>query len=67
MLVSHWPVESRSAVQLMTDTFRIRAESPDLPAAEAQARAMLAMLEGPNPAWHHPAFWAPFVLVGRPD
>ncbi len=67
MLVSHWPVESHSAVQLMTDTFRIRAERPDLPAAEAQARAMQRMLEGQNAAWHHPAFWAPFVLVGRPD
>lgn len=67
LLVSHWPVESRSAVQLMTDTFRIRAENPGLPAAEAQARAMRAMLDGSNPAWQHPAFWAPFILVGRPD
>jgi hypothetical protein len=28
LLVSHWPVESRSAVQRMTDLFRIRAEDP---------------------------------------
>lgn len=67
LLVSHWPVESQSAVQLMTDTFRLRAENPGLPAAEAQAWAMHQMLEGPNPKWHHPAFWAPFVMVGRPD
>ncbi|HMO72370.1 MAG TPA: CHAT domain-containing protein, partial [Paracoccaceae bacterium] len=68
LLVSHWPVESRSAVQLMTDTFRLRAERADEPAAFALRRAMEDMLTAPpDPRWSHPAYWAPFVLVGTPD
>ncbi|MFY0632644.1 MAG: CHAT domain-containing protein [Vannielia sp.] len=67
LLVSHWPVESQSAVSLMTDIFARRAANPDLPAAEAQRQAMLAMIDGPRTEWHHPAYWAPFILVGDPD
>lgn len=66
-MVSHWPVESRSAAHLMTETFRLRAETPGLTAAEAQRRAMLAMIDAPGGKWSHPAYWAPFVLVGSPD
>jgi CHAT domain-containing protein len=68
LLVSHWPVESQSAVSLMTDIFERRAANPDLNAAEAQRQAMLAMIDTPQkPQWPHPAYWAPFVLVGDPD
>ncbi|MBP6738061.1 MAG: CHAT domain-containing protein, partial [Rhodobacteraceae bacterium] len=68
LLVSHWPVESRSAVALMTDLFQRRAATPGLSAAEAQRQAILAMIEHPaDPRWSHPAYWAPFVLVGQPD
>lgn len=67
LLVSHWPVESHSAAWLMTDTFRRMGETPGLRAAEAGRQAMLAMLEAPGGRWSHPAFWAPFVLVGNPD
>ncbi len=67
LLVSHWPVESRSAARLMTETFRLRAETPGLRAAEAQRQAMLAMIDAPGGRWSHPAYWSPFVLVGSPD
>ena len=68
LLVSHWPVESRSAVALMTDVFRMRAEAPGMTAAQAQQSAMLAMIDRPaDPRWSHPAYWAPFILVGAPD
>lgn len=67
LLVSHWPVESRSAAHLITETFRIRAATPGLSAAEAQRRAMLAMIDDPAGRWSHPAYWAPFVLAGSPD
>ncbi|GAB1479719.1 CHAT domain-containing protein [Paracoccaceae bacterium] len=68
LLVSHWPVESRSAVALMTDIFRRRAATPALSAAGAQQQALLAMIDHPaDPRWSHPAYWAPFVLVGQPD
>lgn len=68
LLVSHWPVESRSAVALMTDLFRRRAAGTGQSAAQAQQAAILAMIDHPaDPRWSHPAFWAPFVLVGNPD
>jgi CHAT domain-containing protein len=65
LLVSHWPVESKSAVALMSDTFARRAADPTLRAAEAQRQAALALMQ--RDGWAHPAYWAPFVLVGSPD
>ncbi len=68
LLVSHWPVESRSAVVLMSSLFRIRSETTGLRAAEAQRQAILSMIDAPpDPRWSHPAYWAPFILVGSPD
>ncbi|MGH1355699.1 MAG: CHAT domain-containing protein [Thalassovita sp.] len=68
LMVSHWPVESRSAVALMTDLFERRAKDPSLSAAKAQQQAILAMIDTPARAeWSHPAYWAPFILVGDPD
>ena len=65
-MVSHWPVESKSAVALMTDIFARRAADPDLGLAQAQRQAILALIDAPrNPDWRHPAYWAPFVLVGE--
>ncbi|QDC09465.1 CHAT domain-containing protein [Oceanicola sp. D3] len=64
LLVSHWPVESQSAVALMTDIFARRAADPALTAAQAQRQASLALME--QPKWSHPAYWAPFILVGDP-
>jgi len=68
LMVSHWPVESQSAVRLMTDLFAIRSRSPEMRAADAQREAILAMLDDAgHPEWSHPAYWAPFILVGVPD
>ena len=68
LLVSHWPVESKSAVALMTDIFAKRATDPSLRAADAHRWAMIGMITQPtDPRWSHPAYWAPFVLVGNPD
>jgi CHAT domain-containing protein len=52
----------------MTDLFHRRAAAPGLSAADAQRQAILAMIDHPSdPRWSHPAYWAPFVLVGQPD
>jgi CHAT domain-containing protein len=60
-------VESKSAVALMTDLFARRAADPGLTAAEAQRQAILAMIDDPGHRdWAHPAYWAPFILVGDP-
>ena len=64
-VVSHWPVESKSVVRLMTDLFARRAADDSRSMAHAQQQAMLALVDNPaKPDWHHPAFWAPFILVG---
>lgn len=67
LVVSHWAVESLSAQDLMTATFRNMASgNAPLPALEA-ARHALRNQKTPGsrpfvPA--HPFFWAPFVYVG---
>lgn len=66
LLVSHWPVFSSSTVRLTTDTFSALAKDPTIGRAEALRRAQLSMISDPdNPAYAHPAVWAPFVVVGE--
>jgi CHAT domain-containing protein len=65
LLVSHWPVESGSAVTLMTRLFGLDAPKSR---AEALKRAELGLISDvEHPEYAHPAFWAPFVLVGDGD
>jgi CHAT domain-containing protein len=74
LLVSNWPVETRSARLLTTELFRRQAEDPRLGRAEAMRRAMLALIDGPGAveggrtifSYAHPIFWAPFSVVGDP-
>jgi CHAT domain-containing protein len=65
LLVSHWAVDSNAAVKLITTAATEMARDPSIGRAEAMRRAMQAMIE--NGAAHeaHPAFWAPFVVVGE--
>ena len=65
LLVSHWPVASDAAVKITT---RMLAEAakPGVGRAEAHRRAMLSLLDQDQPDhFAHPAFWAPFVVVGE--
>lgn len=62
LLVTHWAVESESATLLTTNTFAHYAAHPDAPKAESLRQAMLQVME--KPEYAHPAFWAPFALVG---
>ena len=63
LLVSHWPVYSDAATRL---TAAMLTEATTLPRAEALRRAMLAMADDPDAdrRQRHPAYWAPFMLVG---
>jgi len=66
LLVSHWPVPSKSAVKLTTGTFAALAADPELGRAEALQKSMLALLEDTETDYFaHPFFWAPFVVVGE--
>jgi len=62
LLVSHWTVASRPTVALTTGLFEHIARTPALGRAEALRRSQLALAGAPETS--HPAFWAPFVLVG---
>jgi CHAT domain-containing protein/tetratricopeptide (TPR) repeat protein len=65
LLVSHWEVESDSAVKLIVDAFDSIRRDPKIGRAEALRRAMLAMIENGEPYQAHPNYWAPFVVVGE--
>ncbi len=66
ILVSHWPVYSDAATRLTTGLFAQRRNNPDLDKGEAQRLAIFEVLDNPNstPRELHPAYWAPFSLVG---
>ena len=63
LLVTHWSVESESAKQLTTRTFTAYKNDQQLRRAEALRLAMLETMK--TPAYAHPAFWAPYALVGE--
>jgi CHAT domain-containing protein/tetratricopeptide (TPR) repeat protein len=65
LLVSHWEVYSDAAVKLVTTAVRDLARDPRVGRAEAMRRSMLALIDKGEPREAHPAFWAPFVVVGE--
>jgi CHAT domain-containing protein/tetratricopeptide (TPR) repeat protein len=65
MLVSHWAVDSAATVKLITGTGRRMTRGKPAGRAEALRRSMLDLIKRGEPHEAHPAFWAPFVLVGE--
>ena len=65
MLVSHWAVNSDAAVKLITGAVHRLAADKAIGRAEALRRSMLALIDHGSQQEAHPAFWAPFVLVGE--
>jgi CHAT domain-containing protein len=66
LLVSHWPVDSPSAVRLTTGLFERLKEDPRAGRAEALRASMLALMSDPSDVLNaHPAFWGPFTVVGE--
>jgi CHAT domain-containing protein/tetratricopeptide (TPR) repeat protein len=63
LLVSHWAVDSDATVNLITGAVAAMTREPRLTQAEALRRSMLALIAtGGREA--HPAYWAPFIVVG---
>ena len=62
LLVTHWAVDSPSATALTTATFEHYTANPQAPKAESLRQAMLKVMA--MPAFSHPAYWAPYALVG---
>ena len=63
LLVSHWAVSSEASVALTMRMFEETAKGEGK--AEALRRSMLALMTSGDPYFAHPAFWAPFVVVGE--
>ncbi|MEM9497203.1 MAG: CHAT domain-containing protein [Pseudomonadota bacterium] len=66
LMVSHWPVYSDAAVDLTTRTLDILDKTPATSRADAIRYAMLSILDDPasTARTRHPAYWAPFMIVG---
>jgi CHAT domain-containing protein len=65
LLVSHWAVASNSTVKIITKAIAELKADPRIGRAEALRRSMLAMIDSGEGYEAHPAYWAPFVLVGE--
>jgi CHAT domain-containing protein len=52
-------------VKLITGAVSRLAQDKSIGRAEAMRQSMLAMIDGGEPHEAHPAFWAPFVVVGE--
>ncbi len=73
LLVSYWPVESNSAMRLVSRMFRFYREER-LSRSEALRRSMLDLVDNgilkdrdknsDTVSYAHPLFWAPFAVVG---
>jgi CHAT domain-containing protein len=63
LLVTHWSVESESAMKLTTATFNAYQNDPKIYRAEALRIAMLKVMQ--EKRFTHPTFWAPYALVGE--
>ena len=64
LLVSHWYVDSDAAVALTSGAFGQLQINPSLGRAEALRRSMMALMDKDDRN-AHPAYWAPFVVVGE--
>ncbi len=63
LLVTHWSVESESAMRLTTKTFSSYQQDPQIRRSEALRQAMLTTMA--TPKFSHPTYWAPYALVGE--
>ena len=65
LLVSHWEVDSDTTVKLITGAIAGLPPIKTMGRAEAMRQSMLALIDKGTPQEAHPAFWAPFVVVGE--
>ncbi len=52
-------------MKLITTAIREMAGNPKVGRGEALRRSMLALIDKGEPHAAHPAYWAPFVVVGE--
>ncbi len=59
-VLSQWRVDSDSTTRLMTAFHRNRQNGM----SDAQALRAAALTVRKDPAWLHPFYWAPFIMLG---
>lgn len=65
LLVSHWRLDDEIASSLVPKTILLHNSGARLSKAEALRRAMIAIIDDRDLNAAHPAYWAPFTLVGE--
>lgn len=67
LLVTHWEVETESAAEITTQTIQRYVRDRRMSRAQALQQTSVEMIEGKSAQaeWSHPAFWAPYALVGN--
>ena len=65
LLVPHWPANPTATVALIAKTLGTMAADASVGCSEALRRSMMALIEQGKPNEAHPAYWAPFVVVGE--
>jgi CHAT domain-containing protein len=64
LLVSHWEVYPELTVKLIVSAVRAFSDR-SVGRAEAPRRAVVNLLDNRQAYEAHPAYWAPFVVVGE--
>jgi CHAT domain-containing protein len=59
-----WSVQDQSTANLMAQ-FYAALDKPGISKAAALRQAQLSLLRSPQMQYHHPYYWAPFVLIGN--
>lgn len=62
-LATLWSVQDEPTASLMVEFYQQLSRDPNISKAEALRRAQVTLLE--DEVYDHPAFWAPFVLIGN--
>ena len=65
MLVSHWAAPRKSTPMITTGFMTAIRGDPTLRKAEALRSAILPLLKSGDVELEHPAYWAPFIVVGE--
>ena len=65
LLVSHWRLDDEIASGLVPKTIQLHSSGARLSKAEALRQAMIAIIDDRDLVAAHPAYWAPFTLVGE--
>jgi CHAT domain-containing protein/TolA-binding protein len=61
VVASLWPVDSAATSKLMINFHKLRKQNSTI---EALRKAKLEMLDGDDPLYRRPYYWAPFTVIG---